>query len=260
MAIFKFIRLHQLYLKCFIWDFYRPHALPQTVTIAETPEILIRLQARNEPVRNMTNLTREWYPCFARRQFPQQLNHCLGFFLCREGFKCKHLYSSIDKDGCLCPMPVHQLLQTTFTQQLITIYLSTYTFYGHYCRSMRVSWHPPPIRNGTILLEHSFTACMPLLKATSASGFGRRCKSSPHWCYLHHLRTNYLLLNTVPINIMSVLASDSWRKWSGEHSIEVIWWIMKGCGQWLVFSLVGIRAPLQCSDTVGLATKWGSSL
>ena len=35
----------------------------------------------------------------------------------------------------------------------------------------------------------SFTACIPLLTATSAFRLGRRCWSSPQQCYLHCLRT-----------------------------------------------------------------------
>ena len=39
------------------------------------------------------------------------------------------------------------------------------------------------------LLEQSFTACMPLLTATTAFGLGRIHKSSPQRCYLHRLCT-----------------------------------------------------------------------
>jgi len=38
------------------------------------------------------------------------------------------------------------------------------------------------------MLEQSFTAHMVLLMASSTFGLGRRCQSSPQWCYLHHQR------------------------------------------------------------------------
>ena len=44
-------------------------------------------------------------------------------------------------------------------------------------------------KNWRISLVQSFTACMPLLTATSALGLGRRRWSSPQQCYLHCLHT-----------------------------------------------------------------------
>jgi len=40
-------------------------------------------------------------------------------------------------------------------------------------------------KNWMILVEQSFTACMPLLTMTSACVL-ERCYNSPRWCYLHH--------------------------------------------------------------------------
>ena len=47
----------------------------------------------------------------------------------------------------------------------------------------------PPVKNWRILLVQSFIARMPLLTATSAFGFRRRCWSSCQRCYLCCLRT-----------------------------------------------------------------------
>jgi len=48
----------------------------------------------------------------------------------------------------------------------------------------------PPVKNWRILLVQSFTACMPLLTATSTFRLGRRHWSSPQQCYLHCLYTH----------------------------------------------------------------------
>jgi len=69
-----------------------------------------------------------------------------------------------------------------------TITTTTTPFYGHYTGL--------PTLPGTSNKElvdfvgaKFFSACMPLLTATSASGLGRRRWSSPQQCYLHCLHT-----------------------------------------------------------------------
>ena len=54
----------------------------------------------------------------------------------------------------------------------------------------------PPALNWRILSVQSFTACMPLLTATSAFGSGRRCWRSPQQCYLHCLNSIQMSLYT----------------------------------------------------------------
>jgi len=45
---------------------------------------------------------------------------------------------------------------------------------------------------------------MPLLMATSVFGLGRRCYSSPIWCYLHSLCTIFQVnINAVEIDLRS---------------------------------------------------------
>ena len=55
--------------------------------------------------------------------------------------------------------------------------------YDHYTGQPTLAG--PPVKNWRILLVQSFTACMPLLIATSAFGIGRRCWSYPQQHYLH---------------------------------------------------------------------------
>ena len=54
----------------------------------------------------------------------------------------------------------------------------------------------PPALNWRILSVQSFTACMPLLTATSAFGSGSRCWRSPQQCYLHCLNSIQMSLYT----------------------------------------------------------------
>ena len=98
----------------------------------------------------------------------------------------KHLVSA---DSTACLQPVLQCRscrkrQPTYTQQSATI--------------LQVNLHypAPSVKNWRTLLVQSFTAHMPLLTATSASGLGRRCWSSQQ-CYLHCLHTIMSLYHTI---------------------------------------------------------------
>ena len=80
---------------------------------------------------------------------------------------------------------------------LLLLLLLLLPFYGHYTgRSVLAS---NPGKNWRTLLEQRFTACMPLLMATSAFGLKRTVQSSPQWCYLHSLCT-VLWCNTYTYN------------------------------------------------------------
>ena len=65
-------------------------------------------------------------------------------------------------------------------------------------------------------MVHSFTACMPLLTATSAFWSGRRCWSSPQQCYLYCLRTLWdcskpSALWLLPRQTRLLIAEQSWK-------------------------------------------------
>ena len=64
---------------------------------------------------------------------------------------------------------------------------NTVTTITHFTAIIQVNL-APLVKNWIILLVQSFTACMPLLTATSAFGLGRKCCSSQQ-CYLYCLHT-----------------------------------------------------------------------
>jgi len=67
-----------------------------------------------------------------------------------------------------------QQCSDTITGQWQSNRTHTPPFYSHY-----TGQPAPPVKKWMILLVHNFTACMPLLTATSASELRRRCWSSP---------------------------------------------------------------------------------
>ena len=77
---------------------------------------------------------------------------------------------------------LHHTTTTTTTTTLWPLYRTT-------CVSLQLQ-----LKNWRILFQQSFTAHMPLQKATSTFGLRRRCWSSIQRCYTHCLRTIILLL------------------------------------------------------------------
>jgi len=84
-------------------------------------------------------------------------------------------------------------------------------FYSHYTGQ--------PLLTGMILLEQSFTAWMSLLTAISAFGLGRKCQSSPQWCYLHCL---YMAHSTCRLNA-SVAGKTVWFASNTCHTWTLKW-------------------------------------
>jgi len=106
------------------------------------------------------------------------------------------------------------LLLWTFTIQLTRVlfwYACTTSKYNHQFKPLYRSTciMAPPVKNWRILLVQSFTACMPLLTATSAFVLGRRCFSSVQQCYLHCLRT---LLTCIPVPFLTLFGASTERK------------------------------------------------
>jgi len=60
------------------------------------------------------------------------------------------------------------------------------------------------VRNHRILLEQSFTACTPLLTATSKYGLRRRRWGSDQRYYIHNLRTFYIRKNSVILSLWKI--------------------------------------------------------
>jgi len=65
------------------------------------------------------------------------------------------------------------------------------------------------LRTGGSCWEQIFTACMPLLMATSTFGLERRSWSSPQWCYLHRLHPMAFLMHTIENEKKTVMAEWS---------------------------------------------------
>jgi len=64
------------------------------------------------------------------------------------------------------------------------------------------------LMEGGILLEHSFTAHMPLLTETSAFGLERRQQSSPQQCFMHCV-VPYTLESLISVRVSSTQESFS---------------------------------------------------
>jgi len=75
-----------------------------------------------------------------------------------------------------------------------------------------------------------FTARMPLLTATSAFRLGR-CLSSPQWCYMHHLHTMVLAMQSLE-NLVSV--SNEFTVFKNSHYRCTCGLLITANQQWLM--------------------------
>jgi len=106
-------------------------------------------------------------------------------------------------------------------------YATTTAFLWPLYRSSCISWQSP-VKNWLILLEQSFTACVPLLTATSALVLGRRCSSFNHVnyavsvpsnsCYCCYCYTCLFPLFAVPLSPSSLLEQNG-----GNWEVEGRW-------------------------------------